>query len=368
VEQPDGTPCPAIVIVAGGEQEWRPDQIDPDPLRRPGAELMDRIRRAGIVQPGRETRSLAALIGEAGAPHGYVSATGTPLSRPIRAIAVRMLDEDPHLATLWAAAREADQAPEDVLLGVQVLKRVTGADQVCFVLGARQALPGLEALADEHAIRLMRIPGDRYPAASDVWIARDLLGREPDVETHAVHVSGALVVDVDVVEQVARAAREQRPVIDRILTVRTPRGSAVVRARVGTPLRVVLEAAGLGDLAGAAKLVVGGPMRGMAHHRTDFPVTRGCGALSVQLAAEVKRARNDPCVSCGLCVDVCPMRLVPGMLSRYSEFGQWDRAAEFGLFTCIECGSCAWVCPARRSMVQLMVHAKSEVLAARRPS
>ena len=63
---------------------------------------------------------------------------------------------------------------------------------------------------------------------------------------------------------------------------------------------------------------------------------------------------------------VCPSRLVPGMLSRYCEYGEFEKADNAHLFNCTECGCCAYVCPAGRSMVQFMIHGKAELLAARR--
>ena len=81
---------------------------------------------------------------------------------------------------------------------------------------------------------------------------------------------------------------------------------------------------------------------------------------------EVTHDDNGPCVNCGLCSMVCPVRLSPGMLSRYCEYGRWHRAEDAHVFSCIECGCCAYVCPAGRSLVHHFAHAKNELLGLRR--
>jgi electron transport complex protein RnfC len=136
------------------------------------------------------------------------------------------------------------------------------------------------------------------------------------------------------------------------------------RARVGTPLREVI--AGVGLEAEYAKVILGGPLGGTAVHTLDFPVTKNLDGVTLIPKADLSLFENEPCLSCGLCAMVCPVRLVPGMLSRLCEFGQFDRAQSAHIFSCTECGCCSYVCPAGRSMVQFMIHGKTELLAARR--
>ena len=114
------------------------------------------------------------------------------------------------------------------------------------------------------------------------------------------------------------------------------------------------------------KAVLGGPLQGLGYHQLDYPVTKDLPGLTLIPREQVQLAENELCVSCGLCSMVCPMRLMPGLLSRYCEFGKYDLAEEAHLFSCVECGCCAYVCPAGRALVQFFVHGKSEVIATRR--
>ena len=195
-------------------------------------------------------------------------------------------------------------------------------------------------------------------------LIRAMSGSEPEVTFRRAHENGALVVDVDTLLQVVAAVRDHEPVIHRVLTVAGANGAQVVRARIGTSNAAIAKQMGQGGDIG--KVVLGGPMRGLAHHTLAYPLSREQQALTLYPRGEFALSTNEPCVSCGLCVMVCPMRLVPGMLSRYCEYGRWELAEDAHIFNCVECGCCAYVCPAGRSLVQFIVHGKKEVLESRR--
>ena len=52
-----------------------------------------------------------------------------------------------------------------------------------------------------------------------------------------------------------------------------------------------------------------------------------------------------PCIRCGDCAAVCPVRLLPQQLFWYACADDEQKLREFGLLDCIECGCCDLVCP-----------------------
>ena len=140
-----------------------------------------------------------------------------------------------------------------------------------------------------------------------------------------------------------------------------PKGG-IVTVRIGTPIGDVIESLG-GLSKDTAKIIIGGPMTGMAHYDLDIPITKeteGLFALThdeIQLSGDYRQ-----CINCGLCVKVCPVNLLPGVLSLYCVKDRFDMAEADGLFHCIECGCCDYVCPSRRPMVHLFRHAKHQVM------
>lgn len=367
----DGTKCRALVIEAGGD---RPDaeasadappepEVDPDPLKRSADELLDRIAAAGIVQGGRDRRSLATVIREARAPRGFIAATAASIVKPLEHLAIRFCDVDPHLGTVTAAAEGIGEGTADLELGIAALNRISAAANVHLVLDSRQSFPAIEKLAEGADWPVHRIDSRRYPLLAEPFVVHTVSGREPPTAFQRAQEGGTLVVEVGTVLEVARAVRDQKPVIERLVTVLGPRGRKVVRARLGTSLAdLVSSAGGDGDY---GKVILGGPLAGVAHHTLDFPVTKSVDGVTLLTRDQLESFENRPCISCGLCAMVCPTRLIPGLLSRYCEFGQFEQAEAAHLFSCVECGCCAYVCPAGRSMVQFMILGKTEIAAAR---
>ncbi len=352
-----------LVIQAGEGGAVRPE-ADGIPLRREPELLLERIRTAGVVQAGRESMALADMIDQAREARGHLAATGKAVQRPVNHLVVRCLDVDPGLANLAAVTSGLADDASDFDLAMQVLLRITDAAQVHVVLGKTQQPKALLELVTERDWQVQRVDEAVYPAAHDALLAAAVSGQEPDIAWRRVHLAGTLVLDVDVVLQVLAAVRDGKPVLDRLVTVARGGLVKVFRVPLGASFEDLAKAAGHDGAYG--KVILGGPMQGLAHHTLDFPLAKHFPGLTIQDAAEVVHDSNEPCISCGLCAMACPTRLLPGMLSRYCEYGAWEEAEAAHLFTCIECGCCAYVCPAGRSMVQFLVQGKNEVLAMRR--
>ena len=369
----DGSGMQALVIDAGGAAADADDEnapvepeVDPEPLLRSAEELLDRIAKAGVVQGGRDGRSLALVLREARASRGFIAATAASIVKPLEHLVVRFCDVDPYLGSVAAAAEGIGLDLSELELGIGSLAKVTNATNVHFVFDSGQSFPEIEKLAETTDWPVHRVDSRRYPLLAEPFVVQTVSGREPPTAFHRPHDSGTMVVDVNTVLEVSRAVRERQPVLERIVTVLGPTGRRLVKVRIGTSFAELASYAG--DDGNYRKVILGGPLAGVAHHTLDYPVTKTTDGITLLTRDQVATFENQPCVSCGLCAMVCPTRLVPGLLSRYCEFGELEQAEAAHLFSCVECGCCAFVCPAGRSMVQFMIHGKTEITAARRAS
>ena len=59
------------------------------------------------------------------------------------------------------------------------------------------------------------------------------------------------------------------------------------------------------------------------------------------------RGEERPCVSCGMCERVCPVRIMPQVLHRYLHRDMPEEALKAGLELCIDCNLCTFVCPSK---------------------
>jgi len=342
----DGCKCKAVVIESDGQDTWDEHAIvEKDTLKR--------IGEAGIVTHGRNGVSLKELLEQVLAPRGFDSTTGQPLLRRLDNFVVRFCDVDPHLNSLVGATKDMGNNMDNLNAGIKALVKLTGASDVHFVLGKKQDAEAVVKYADAADYAVHKIDRSKYPYCADPFVVKKVSGKEPPVSFDKPSSSGTLVLDITTVLEVSRAIRLGMPVVDKIITIFGPRSLKVIKVRLGMRLSEVIQAAGYTD--DYSKVILEGPLGGMAIHTLDFPVTKNLSGITLVPPSQLTTFENDPCISCGLCTAVCPTRLVPGMLSRFCEYEKWTDAENAHLFNCVECGSCAYVCPAGRSMVQLMV-------------
>lgn len=131
--------------------------------------------------------------------------------------------------------------------------------------------------------------------------------------------------------------------LDRAVTVRLP---------IGSSIKSVLESQGL-SLRDVGRVIVGGPMRGIAQFSDLVPLTHVDGLYLVSPDA-VPTEANAPCINCGRCTRACPAAIQVHLVNRFAEYGMFDEARRHHPEACHECGLCAYVCPAERSLVQLI--------------
>jgi len=109
------------------------------------------------------------------------------------------------------------------------------------------------------------------------------------------------------------------------------------------------------------RIVMGGPMMGIAQVNLQVPVIKGTTSVILISKDEARTYPEYTCIRCARCVDHCPVSLLPAELARFSKGGKWERLEEYHIMDCMECGCCAYVCPAGISIVELIKLGKLEL-------
>ena len=161
---------------------------------------------------------------------------------------------------------------------------------------------------------------------------------------------------------VYEAIQKNKPLIDRIITItgKSLKEPSNFRVRIGTPVSMLIEAAG-GLPEDTGKVINGGPMMGKALSDTSVPVVKGSSGILLIPARESKRKAVEPCIRCSKCVSVCPMGLEPYLLMALSQKSRFERLETDRVMDCIECGSCSYICPSSRPLLDYIRLGKSEV-------
>jgi len=151
------------------------------------------------------------------------------------------------------------------------------------------------------------------------------------------------------------------PLIKKKVTVAGPcvKNPQNVEVLIGTPLADVFAFAG-GFTTDPVKVIMGGPMMGVAQHTLETNVVKHTNALLAFDSLEGELPQPTACIRCGRCVAACPMGLLPLELNRSALKNDADSLNRLYVGACIECGSCSFVCPSKIHLVQAIRLGKTQ--------
>ncbi len=347
VPHPSGLAAPSIVIESDGEDLWGEREAVDDYLSLEPSELRNVIREAGIVG-----------LGGAGFPTYIKLNPGN--KQAVETLIVNGAECEPYITC------------DDMLMRSRADEIVGGIRIVRHALQARECLIAIEdnkpeaiavmraAVESEEGMAVCAVP-TLYPAGGEKQLVKVLTGKEVPSDRLCISV-GVVGTNVGTAAAVHRAIVHGEPLISRFVTVTgdavgTPRNLEVL---VGTSMHELLAHCKT-DFERLGRLVMGGPMMGIALQRTDLPVIKTTNCLLAQREDALDVEPVMPCIRCGACADVCPIRLLPQQLYWYSKFRDLDRVQEYNLFDCIECGCCSYVCPSHIPLVQYYRYAKGDI-------
>jgi electron transport complex protein RnfC len=293
----------------------------------------------------------AGIVGLGGAAFPTQVKLSPPKDKKIDTFLLNGCECEPYLT---ADHRMMVERTDDVVLGVRILMKALGVNRA--VIGIESNKPdAIEAMtkATEKFWGIIIQPLQvKYPQGAEKMLIAAALRRTVPAGGLPMDV-GVVVNNVGTALAVAEAVTKRKPLIERVVTVtgqgiREPKN---VMARIGTPFQNLIDYCG-GLTDDAAKVLMGGPMMGVAQNSLAVPVIKATSGIVCLTAEAVIDRKEYPCIKCGACMRVCPMNLMPTRLARLTQFEKWDEAEQYGIVNCIECGSCAFVCPAGIPLVQ----------------
>lgn len=341
------TPCVILDVYPGDSQEVRfyePREVE-------------RMSPQEIVQAVQDT----GLVGLGGAAFPTHVKLSPPKDHKVHTVLINGCECEPFLTT---DHRVMIEQADNLIAGTRILMKALGAERAIIgtednkldaVEAVRKALPA------DGSITVKAVP-TKYPQGAEKMLAKALTGLEIPSGNYPSAV-GLAVFNVSSTAQLGELLPLSRGVIERVVTITGPGvdrpGNFLVP--IGTPLRFILNKLGFKGHAG--HLIMGGPMMGGTVASLDVPITKGCGGVLV-LREEDTRGQvlnaPYPCISCGKCLEACPMHLNPSMLGKLAYKHRYAEMAEsYHLNDCFECGCCSYVCPANIPLVQYFRIAKS---------
>lgn len=342
---------PAIYIDVVGD-EWEESIDRSETLVKTcdlsAKEIIDKIAAAGVVGMGGATFPTQVKL-------------MPPPGSKAEIVIINAVECEPYLTADHSLMLEKS---EEILVGVTLLMKAVNVTRA--VIGIENNKPDAIARLTQLAatypgIEVMPLKV-KYPQGGEKQLIDAVIRRQ--VKSGALPISaGAVVQNVGTAFAIYEAVQKNKPLFERVVTVT---GKALAdpsnfRARIGTPIQVLIDAAG-GMPEDTGKVIGGGPMMGKALISTEVPVTKGSSGVLLLKREESERKPMHDCIRCAKCVHACPMGLNPAFLMRSTVYKQWDRAETDHIQDCIECGSCSFTCPANRPLLDFIRVGKGKVM------
>ena len=301
-------------------------------------EIIGIIREAGIVG-----------LGGAGFPtHVKLS---PPADKKIDTVIINGSECEPYLTTdNRVMIEEADR----IIFGLQVVLKVfEGARGIIAIEDNKpEAIESLRKYCENIPAISIAVLETKYPQGCEKQLINAITQREVPSGGLPIDV-GCIVNNVDTAIAMHRKFMRGRPLMRKVVTIT---GGAIkkpgnYKVRLGTKLIDLVEAAG-GLVSNPAKVVVGGPMMGVAIFDINVPIVKTTSGVLFLTDSEAFIPPEQNCIRCGQCVDHCPVGLIPTELN--SDILRENSAMflKHNGLDCIECGSCSYICPAKRRLSQ----------------
>ncbi len=352
----DGGHAEYVTILSDGQETLSPEVVPPRIESR--TDFLEAVRDAG-------------LVGLGGAAFPTHIKLDPPPGKKIDTLIVNAAECEPYITVDHRICVEgADYA----VRGALAVARWCGIDTLVFGIednkreAARSLKEAIGRAADSGefpagGVRVQILP-TAYPTGAEKVLIRLVNGR--------IVPEGGLPADVGVIVQnvttlhfLARYLETGLPLIKKAITLD---GSALrspgnFEVPIGAAIADVIEKAG-GTKTKAAKIIMGGPMMGVAVDDIARPILKHNNAILVFDETDAVLPEESACIFCGRCARACPMRLLPMALDKAARANNPIELENRHVMNCIECGSCSYVCPAKRYLVQNIRNGKMIVRAA----
>ncbi|WP_461834498.1 4Fe-4S dicluster domain-containing protein [Desulfothermus sp.] len=202
----------------------------------------------------------------------------------------------------------------------------------------------------------------KYPQHKIPLLVKTILNEELEMDKPIEESLHTTILDLETIYHLGLLINNKVPYREKIVTVIDGdiSNSQLVKVPIGTPIHYILEKLNI-DTKSISKVIINGTISGIPIYDINYPITKDIGSIFVLKKGQVNTYSDAVCIKCGLCVEVCPMGLMPLFIFGYSKTKQFDFTKKFYIEKCIECGCCAYVCPVNIPLVQWIKYGKANL-------
>ena len=254
--------------------------------------------------------------------------------------------------------------PKSIVEGIKIIKKILNVPDVYVGIedNKPEAIESMRKATEGTGINIVPLK-TKYPQGGEKQLIKSILNRQvPSGQLPSA--VGVVVQNTGTAAAIYEAVVNGKPLIEKVVTVT---GKAIknpknLKVAIGTPFSYILDYCGI-NRDEMERLVMGGPMMGLAQMTEEATVVKGTSGLLALTNEEMRPYKTKACISCSKCVSACPMGLAPLMFDRLAAAKEYEAMAGHNLMDCIECGSCAYICPANRPLAEAIKTGKAKLRA-----
>ena len=306
------------------------------------AEIIDIIREAGIVGMG-------------GA--GFPTCVKLKPAKPVDTILLNGCECEP---LLTADHRVLLEFADDIIFGLKAILKTTGAEKGIIVIEDNK--PDAIELMQEKVANIgnmeVFVARTKYPQGAEKTLIKRVMGRK--VPSGGLPADVGVVVDnISTVKAISDAIQTGMPLVERVATVTGEKiknpGNFIIK--IGTSVRELIDYCG-GFTDDDVLVKMGGPMMGFPQSTLDVPMMKGSNGI---IAIDTDETKEQPCIKCGRCVDVCPMELSPLYFVKYAKEENWQGMKDMNVMDCVECRCCQYICSSKIPIIDSIKAGKNAI-------
>lgn len=262
---------------------------------------------------------------------------------------------EPYLTADYALMNERSS---ELFEGISIINKILSPRQV--VLSIEEQNRELQKVfapylqkGEYKNVKIIILP-NQYPQGGELQLIKSVTGIEIP-RNQLPRAYGYMVSNVATLCSIRQAVVCNRPLVSRIITVSGEASSVQgnYEVKIGTPISHIIQILGLKTT--NRNIILGGPLMGKYIEYFDAPIIKGSSGV---LFFEKKKIKRSNCISCGYCVDVCPMHLMPMKFEENYRKGRYFNMEKYRLSSCIECAACEYICPSDVPLIESIKEGK----------
>lgn len=283
--------------------------------------------------------------------------------------------------------------------GIKILKKIIPNAKVRLALNShrRRLLEEVNKLTSNLSWLDIYPLEPKYPQGYDEMLVPTILNRKFPFGYSAANI-GIVVLNIQAVVSVYEAVVEGKPLIERTVAFcgQNMKENIHAKVRIGTTLKDLISDKLKENT--SSRVVLNSLLTGQTLNDFNLPVDRiysqiiaipenknrefltflKAGArrysysrtfLSKLLPWLEKHCDTNmhgeerPCISCNYCEEVCPVQIIPHLISRFVRKNIIDETLmNYQIFHCIECGLCSFVCPSKIPLTSIIVEGQEKLV------